>query len=130
MRMAGRLEEALEPGISFGEENDESEAASYEEALARADSNSNASAGFDAHAMAATSTHADRLPQSLQRVYIQLLSPPESSFCIPLEADHAAYMHEVEEFRELERRDGRVVVLGFRAGQNERIEDVVSREQR
>jgi hypothetical protein len=104
MRMVGDLEGALGlgPGLSSTEEEDVN---------ASADSDSDA----DTIVHTSSPPKANTLPLTLQRVYIQLSPPIEHSCCCGSWRHHVQEQRRhsltVKQFGELERRDGRVVVL-------------------
>ena len=130
MRMTSGLKDALGLRLNSDEDANELEGTSHTQVNVAAYSNSDSYSTTSTQAVATTShIPVGRLPQSLQRVYIQLSSPPEPSCCVPFEAERRAYAFAVGEVRELEKMDERVVVLDHGVEGMETIEDVIRSEQ-
>jgi hypothetical protein len=124
MSLASGLEAALELGPGPSSEEDEEHVSD----TVHTDSGSDADTVVDAGS--SIKEHPRTLPLTIQRVYIQL-SPPAGHFCRCGSWRHHAqelgrYSLEVERFRELEKRDGRVVVLGVENAKTD-FEEIVSR---
>jgi len=113
MRMTFGLDEAL--GIGFGNESTEETGVQDDDANTRAESDSNTSAGGNGTASTTRSAqHKQKrhtLPHTLRWVYSQLSHPPEPCCGGAYAQEQMIYDSWVEEIRQLERRNERVVVL-------------------
>jgi len=120
--MVDGLEGALGPGL---ENDDEAQGTSHiEEMLNAAASDTNHDLSTVIDLPTSTNKHdVTKLPQSLQRVYIQLSSLPEPC-CVLFDRQQV-----VCRSKELEIRDERVVVLGYNVERGgESIVDIARRE--